>query len=96
MSELYRVEHGDSVTIADTTFTCHIHVGSDTCQGCEPGVVQAATSSTQGASSAGKNLHMYLRWGCVYTMAKEIAQIRNTFLKKYLSKSDYLLYMPMY
>ncbi|NXA31953.1 AGGF1 factor, partial [Eudromia elegans] len=37
----YILEHGDEVKIGDTVLSFHIHPGSDTCDGCEPGQVRA-------------------------------------------------------
>ncbi|KAM4640028.1 angiogenic factor with G patch and FHA domains 1 isoform 5-T5 [Amazona ochrocephala] len=35
------LEHGDEVKIGETVLSFHIHPGSDTCDGCEPGQVRA-------------------------------------------------------
>ncbi|XP_008053456.1 angiogenic factor with G patch and FHA domains 1 [Carlito syrichta] len=37
----YVLEHGDEVKIGETVLSFHIHRGSDTCDGCEPGQVRA-------------------------------------------------------
>ncbi|XP_075266638.1 angiogenic factor with G patch and FHA domains 1 isoform X1 [Opisthocomus hoazin] len=37
----YILEHGDEVRIGETVLSFHIHPGSDTCDGCEPGQVRA-------------------------------------------------------
>ncbi|NXI55716.1 AGGF1 factor, partial [Chloroceryle aenea] len=37
----YILEHGDEVKIGETVLSFHIHPGSDTCDGCEPGQVIA-------------------------------------------------------
>ncbi|XP_006889895.1 PREDICTED: angiogenic factor with G patch and FHA domains 1-like [Elephantulus edwardii] len=37
----YVLEHGDEVKIGETVLSFHIHSGSDTCDGCEPGQVRA-------------------------------------------------------
>ncbi|XP_004613266.2 angiogenic factor with G patch and FHA domains 1 [Sorex araneus] len=37
----YILEHGDEVKIGETVMSFHIHPGSDTCDGCEPGQVRA-------------------------------------------------------
>ncbi|XP_049722196.1 angiogenic factor with G patch and FHA domains 1 isoform X2 [Elephas maximus indicus] len=37
----YVLEHGDEVKIGETVLSFHIHPGSDTCDGCEPGQVRA-------------------------------------------------------
>ncbi|XP_053303937.1 angiogenic factor with G patch and FHA domains 1 isoform X2 [Spea bombifrons] len=35
------LEHGDEVKLGETVLSFHIHPGSDTCDGCEPGQVRA-------------------------------------------------------
>ncbi|XP_066469757.1 angiogenic factor with G patch and FHA domains 1 isoform X2 [Tiliqua scincoides] len=40
-SEPYVLEHGDEVKIGETVLSFHIHPGSETCDGCEPGQVRA-------------------------------------------------------
>ncbi|XP_058512307.1 angiogenic factor with G patch and FHA domains 1 [Ochotona princeps] len=37
----YVLEHGDEVRIGETVLSLHIHPGSETCDGCEPGQVRA-------------------------------------------------------
>ncbi|KAM5264602.1 angiogenic factor with G patch and FHA domains 1 [Ctenodactylus gundi] len=37
----YVLEHGDEVKIGETVLSFHIHPGSETCDGCEPGQVRA-------------------------------------------------------
>ncbi|NWS69930.1 AGGF1 factor, partial [Crotophaga sulcirostris] len=37
----YILEHGDEVKMGETVLSFHIHPGSDTCDGCEPGQVRA-------------------------------------------------------
>ncbi|XP_072462489.1 angiogenic factor with G patch and FHA domains 1 [Notamacropus eugenii] len=39
--EPYVLQHGDEVKIGETVLSFHIHPGSDTCDGCEPGQVRA-------------------------------------------------------
>ncbi|MEE6458529.1 hypothetical protein FKM82_000326 [Ascaphus truei] len=39
--EPYVVEHGDEVKFGETVLSFHVHPGSDTCDGCEPGQVRA-------------------------------------------------------
>lgn len=36
--------HGDEVKMGDTVLSFHIHSGTDTCDGCEPGQVMAHLS----------------------------------------------------
>nr|XP_056704122.1 angiogenic factor with G patch and FHA domains 1 [Euleptes europaea] len=40
-SDPYILEHGDEVKIGETVLSFHIHPGSETCDGCEPGQVRA-------------------------------------------------------
>ncbi|CAI5787426.1 angiogenic factor with G patch and FHA domains 1 [Podarcis lilfordi] len=40
-SEPHVLEHGDEVKIGETVLSFHIHPGSETCDGCEPGQVRA-------------------------------------------------------
>ncbi|XP_060617614.2 angiogenic factor with G patch and FHA domains 1 isoform X2 [Anolis sagrei] len=40
-SEPQVLEHGDEVKIGETVLSFHIHPGSETCDGCEPGQVRA-------------------------------------------------------
>uniref|UniRef100_UPI00398F4783 angiogenic factor with G patch and FHA domains 1 isoform X2 n=1 Tax=Pristiophorus japonicus TaxID=55135 RepID=UPI00398F4783 len=37
----HRLEHGDEVKFGETVLSFHIHPGTDTCNGCEPGQVRA-------------------------------------------------------
>ncbi|XP_078071073.1 angiogenic factor with G patch and FHA domains 1 isoform X1 [Mustelus asterias] len=37
----HRLEHGDEVKFGETVLSFHIHPGTDTCNGCEPGQVKA-------------------------------------------------------
>ena len=40
-SEQYVITHGDELTLGTTTLHLHIHPGTQTCDSCEPGQVQA-------------------------------------------------------
>lgn len=40
-SEQYVITHGDELTLGTTTLCLHIHPGTQTCDSCEPGQVQA-------------------------------------------------------
>lgn len=46
-SEAVAITHGDLVKFGETSFLCHIHPGSDTCDECEPGIVMATNQNTQ-------------------------------------------------
>lgn len=37
----YKLEHGDEIKFGETVLSFHIHPGTDTCNGCEPGQVIA-------------------------------------------------------
>nr|CAG4652039.1 EOG090X0AIB [Triops cancriformis] len=39
-SEPVVVEHGQELKIASTVLRCHVHIGTDTCDDCEPGLIQ--------------------------------------------------------
>nr|CAG4644172.1 EOG090X0AIB [Lepidurus arcticus] len=39
-SEPVVVEHGRELKIASTVLRCHVHIGTDTCDDCEPGLIQ--------------------------------------------------------
>lgn len=40
-SEPFPLTHGDEVKMGDTVLSFHIHPGTDTCDGCEPGQILA-------------------------------------------------------
>lgn len=40
-SEPRELTHGEQLKLGTTTFVLHIHAGSETCDECEPGQVQA-------------------------------------------------------
>ncbi|KAK0422207.1 hypothetical protein QR680_007432 [Steinernema hermaphroditum] len=44
LDERYRLNHGDEFNIGNHRFIVHIHHGSNTCQGCEPGLLAAIES----------------------------------------------------
>ncbi|KAG8456510.1 hypothetical protein GDO86_002333 [Hymenochirus boettgeri] len=41
ISEPYMLQHGDEVKFGETVLSFHVHPGSETCDGCEPGQVRA-------------------------------------------------------
>lgn len=41
VSDAFTVNHGDLVTLGSSTLELHIHEGTNTCDDCEPGLVQA-------------------------------------------------------
>ena len=46
--------HGDEVKMGETVLSFHIHSGTDTCDGCEPGQVMAHLSKHKRAVTPGK------------------------------------------
>jgi hypothetical protein len=51
-SELQPLSHGDILTVSSTSLMLHIHCGSETCDECEPGEIQARLQNeTVGQSS---------------------------------------------
>ncbi|KAK3731469.1 hypothetical protein QZH41_013644 [Actinostola sp. cb2023] len=46
-SESQVLTHGDSISVGGTTLEIHIHQGHETCDGCEPGLLQARVASTE-------------------------------------------------
>lgn len=42
--EPHALMHGDEVKMGETVLSFHIHSGTDTCDGCEPGQVMAHLS----------------------------------------------------
>ncbi len=52
MSAPQRVFHGDEVQLGGTTLQLHIHPGNETCDGCEPGNVQAELRREQQGAAA--------------------------------------------
>ena len=51
MSAAMPVYHGDTVQFGGTTLELHIHPGNETCDGCEPGNVQAEMKKQQTETS---------------------------------------------
>ncbi|XP_048358845.1 angiogenic factor with G patch and FHA domains 1 isoform X2 [Sphaerodactylus townsendi] len=51
-SDPYVLEHGDEVKIGETVLSFHIHPGSETCDGCEPGQVRAHLRLDQKSESS--------------------------------------------
>ena len=51
VSEWFRLQHKDTLTVGGTALCLHIHSGTTTCAECEPGVVQAGHSKKDVESS---------------------------------------------
>lgn len=49
--------HGDEVKLGETVLSFHIHMGSDTCDACEPGQVRAHLSYRRPEENMGIYLH---------------------------------------
>lgn len=47
LSEPFPLTHGDEVKMGDTVLSFHIHPGTDTCDGCEPGQILAHLAKHQ-------------------------------------------------
>ncbi|XP_026163083.1 angiogenic factor with G patch and FHA domains 1 isoform X1 [Mastacembelus armatus] len=54
--EPYALMHGDEVKMGETVLSFHIHSGTDTCDGCEPGQVMAHLSKHKRDEMAGPAL----------------------------------------
>ncbi|KAM3621200.1 uncharacterized protein V6R79_007780 [Siganus canaliculatus] len=54
--EPHALMHGDEVKMGDTVLSFHIHSGTDTCDGCEPGQVMAHLSKHRREESTGPTL----------------------------------------
>ncbi|KAK2862386.1 hypothetical protein Q5P01_001919 [Channa striata] len=54
--EPYALMHGDEVKMGETVLSFHIHSGTDTCDGCEPGQVMAHLSKHRREEKAGPAL----------------------------------------
>ncbi|KAM9409538.1 angiogenic factor with G patch and FHA domains 1 isoform 2-T2 [Pholidichthys leucotaenia] len=52
-SEPHALMHGDEVKMGETVLSFHIHSGTDTCDGCEPGQVMAHLSKHRREESTG-------------------------------------------
>ncbi|XP_029006090.1 angiogenic factor with G patch and FHA domains 1 isoform X2 [Betta splendens] len=51
--EPYALMHGDEVKMGETVLSFHIHSGTDTCDGCEPGQIMAHLSKHKREETAG-------------------------------------------
>ena len=60
MSALCPLKHGDVVNVGSTTLSLHIHPGTETCEGCEPGLVQAAIKAKEDQENKGKITAKYM------------------------------------
>lgn len=53
--------HGDEVKMGETVLSFHIHSGTDTCDGCEPGQVMAHLSKYRREEKAGEEAKILLK-----------------------------------
>ncbi|XP_063309674.1 angiogenic factor with G patch and FHA domains 1 isoform X1 [Pelobates fuscus] len=84
VSEPCVLEHGDEVKFGETVLSFHVHPGSDTCDGCEPGQVRAHLRLDQKESDlAGPILS---KEGKELLRRQELKQIR---VKYGLQSADY-------
>lgn len=51
--------HGDEVKMGETVLSFHIHSGTDTCDGCEPGQVMAHLSKYRREEMTGEASAIY-------------------------------------
>ncbi|XP_019736092.1 angiogenic factor with G patch and FHA domains 1 isoform X4 [Hippocampus comes] len=54
--EPHPLTHGDEVKMGDTVLSFHIHAGTDTCDGCEPGQIMAHLSKHKREDTPGPTL----------------------------------------
>lgn len=52
--EPHALMHGDEVKMGETVLSFHIHSGTDTCDGCEPGQVMAHLSKHRREETTGE------------------------------------------
>ncbi|XP_077989398.1 angiogenic factor with G patch and FHA domains 1-like [Glandiceps talaboti] len=80
-SECSPLSHGDTVRIGTTVLRVHIHPGDETCNDCEPGIVQAALAKqeTQTVTILTKEEREKLR-------KKQLKQIKKKYM---LANADY-------
>lgn len=58
-SEPCALMHGDEVKMGETVLSFHIHSGTDTCDGCEPGQVMAHLSKHKREDDTGEKTHAW-------------------------------------
>lgn len=58
-SEPCALMHGDEVKMGETVLSFHIHSGTDTCDGCEPGQVIAHLSKHKREDDTGEKTHAW-------------------------------------
>lgn len=61
MSDYFALEHMDSLEMGGTQFELHIHQGTETCAGCEPGQVQADIMASKKQGNINHSLVLLVR-----------------------------------
>ncbi|KAM7422170.1 hypothetical protein PAMA_010307 [Pampus argenteus] len=93
--EPHALMHGDEVKMGETVLSFHIHSGTDTCDGCEPGQVMAHLSKHRREDTAGPALtkedkealrqkelkQMKAKYGLQSSEYEEAKALRNTKYK---------------
>ncbi|XP_042307487.1 angiogenic factor with G patch and FHA domains 1 isoform X2 [Sceloporus undulatus] len=93
-SEPQVLEHGDEVKIGETVLSFHIHPGSETCDGCEPGQVRAHLRLDKKNKSIGLSLTKEEK---ELVRRKELKQIRVKYgLQNTEYENDKVLKNPNY
>ena len=54
-----RLRHGDWLKIGSKTLSVHVHVGSNTCSGCEPGLAGVCSANQALRASAGRVIDFF-------------------------------------
>ncbi|AWP03159.1 putative angiogenic factor with G patch and FHA domains 1 [Scophthalmus maximus] len=89
--EPHALMHGDEVKMGETVLSFHIHSGTDTCDGCEPGQVMAHLSKHRRAETTGPTLtkedkealrqkelkQMKAKYGLQSSEYEEVKAVRN-------------------
>ncbi|KAH0628008.1 hypothetical protein JD844_008653 [Phrynosoma platyrhinos] len=93
-SEPQVLEHGDEVKIGETVLSFHIHPGSETCDGCEPGQVRAHLRLDKKNKSTGLSLTKEEK---ELVRRKELKQIRVKYgLQNTEYENDKVMKNPNY
>uniref|UniRef100_A0A3Q1JI69 Angiogenic factor with G patch and FHA domains 1 n=1 Tax=Anabas testudineus TaxID=64144 RepID=A0A3Q1JI69_ANATE len=93
--EPYALMHGDEVKMGETVLSFHIHSGTDTCDGCEPGQIMAHLSKNKREEKGGPTLtkedkealrqkelkQMKAKYGLQTSEYEEVKALRNTKYK---------------
>lgn len=77
-SELHVVQHGDVLQVGCTELLLHIHDGAETCDSCEPGLVQAAAAAAA-ASTLENGVQIVTKQEKEQERRWQLKQIRRKF-----------------